>query len=629
MRFVSILLAAAALHAQQTTRSYLERIAFDELAARKQKVAAIQTREQFEHRRAEVRKQLAAMMGGLPNTRAPLNLRNVGEIDRGDYRIEKIIFESLPRFYVTANLFVPKTGTPPYAAVVQPVGHSVAAKARAFYQNLGLGLVKNGFVVLTYDPIGQGERRLFYDRDLGDSKVGGTTTEHSMVGIQSLLAGESIARYMVWDGMRAIDVLQSLPYVNPKRIGVSGCSGGGTLTAYLAALDDRVQAAAPSCYITDWEDQLPGTGPQDAEQQFPDQFKLGLNHPDLVEAFAPRPYLICSTTEDFFPIAGSRKTFDEAKRIWGLFGAEQRIATSYDGGPHGTTKKQREAIYAWMKRWLQDRPGPVEAEPQFQTEYEEDMLCTPTGQVSTSLGGETASTLNVSRFSTIVPQRPVPQIREKILGLTRYEPGTLPLAATVIEPLQPRRKAVIYIGERADADRLAGLGYTVLMLQPEAPADRVTWLGLMVGKPVVGLQMDEIIRGIDMLRDRGLLFDNRCIGFAKGNAGVALLHAAVLDPRISAVAIEGGLISYAAAARTPVHKKIFDAVIPAVLGSYDLRDLAGAITPRPVSLVNVRSPVGETVRLHEAEQEYGSVKNVRLGLRREAEDIAAAYPELR
>ena len=234
-------------------RSYLQRIALQQLSSRKELISEIQTGEQFEKRKVEVRHLLLTMMGGLPEERCPLNVWKMGTIDRGDYRIEKIIYQSLPNFYVTANLYVPQVGKPPYPAVLQPTGHSLAAKARAFYQTLGLGLVKNGFVVLTYDPVGQGERRIYYDPELGGSKVGGTTEEHEMAGIQSLLAGESIARYMIWDGMRSIDVLQSLPYVDPKRIGISGCSGGGTLTAYLAALDDRLQAAAPSCYITDWE----------------------------------------------------------------------------------------------------------------------------------------------------------------------------------------------------------------------------------------------------------------------------------------------------------------------------------------------------------------------------------------
>jgi acetyl xylan esterase AXE1 len=211
-----------------TLRSYLQGIALRQLAARKGLISEVHTPEQFEKRKAEVRHLFLTLMGGLPDERAALNIQKRGTIDRGDYRIEKIIYQSLPHFYVTANLYVPQAEKPPFPAVLQLTGHSLAAKARASYQTLALGLVKNGFVVLTYDPLGQGERRVYYDATLGDSKVGGTTMEHDMVGIQSLLAGQSIARYMIWDGMRGIDLLQSLSYVDPKRVGISGCSGGGT-----------------------------------------------------------------------------------------------------------------------------------------------------------------------------------------------------------------------------------------------------------------------------------------------------------------------------------------------------------------------------------------------------------------
>jgi hypothetical protein len=153
-------------------RSYLQRIAFQQLASRRDRITEIRTREQFERRRAEVRRQLLAMMGGLPNERSPLNLRITGVIDHGDYRVEKIIYESLPKFYVTADLYVPQTGHSRYPAILQPTGHSLSAKARAFYQDISLGLVKSGFVVLTYDPVGQGERVIFYDSALEGSKVG-------------------------------------------------------------------------------------------------------------------------------------------------------------------------------------------------------------------------------------------------------------------------------------------------------------------------------------------------------------------------------------------------------------------------------------------------------------------------
>jgi Acetyl xylan esterase (AXE1) len=685
---------------RQMLRSYLHKIALQQLASRREQISQIQTREQFERRRDEVRRRLVGMMGGLPGERSPLNVQKMGIIDRGDYRIEKIIFESLPKFYVTANLYVPQTGRRSYPAVLQPTGHSLAAKARAFYQNLGLGLVKQGFVVLTYDPVGQGERRIFYDASLGGSKIGGGTAEHEMVGIQSLLGGESIARYMVWDGVRGIDLLQSLPYVDPKRIGVSGCSGGGTVTAYIAALDERVRAAAPSCYISDWEDQLADTGPQDAEQQFPDQLKYGLNHADLVEAFAPRAYLICSTTEDFFPIEGSRKTFEESKRIYSLLGAAEKIATSIDAGGHGTTRRQREAIYAWMDRWLNDGPGNVKPEPVFQTEYEENLLCTRAGQVSLAMGGETPSTLNVRRLARMAPPRAALSVRQDvdnfrlrlrddIVQLTRYEASSGPLHVRTLQetelkdyrlthlsyetgpgrsvpamlalphPDRSLRKAVLYVDEGGaaasatgrDLQELAELGYTVLAVDPSgigetAPKwssysdswfgqEKVTWLALMVGKPLVGLRMDDIIRGADLLGERGLLYEGRCLGFGKGFVGVDLLHAAVLDKRIASVVIEGGLLSYASIARTPIHRRIFETVIPGVLRKYDLPDLVASLAPRPVWLSNLRSPLGNQVLLRDARREYayaeaaylalGAENHFRLALRREGESIAVAY----
>ncbi len=685
-------------------RSYLQGIALQQLATRRELISEIRTPEQFQKRKTEVRRRLLTLIGGLPKERSVLNVQTMGTIDRGDYRIEKIVYQSLPNLYVTANLYVPQSGKPPYPAVLQPTGHSPAAKARALYQTLCLGLVKNGFVVLTYDPMGQGERQIFYDAALGDSMVGGPTAEHDMVGIQSLLAGESFARYLIWDGMRSIDVLQSLPYVDPKRIGISGCSGGGTLTAYLAALDDRLQVAAPSCYITDWADQLLGTGPQDAEQQFPDQLRSGLNHADLVEAFAPKPYLICSTSEDFFPIAGSRKTFEESRHIYSLLGAAEKISTAYDSGPHGTTQKQREAIYAWMNRWLKGLKGEVSPEPALQTEYELDLLCTPTGHVSTSLGGETASTLNMARFSKLTPPRPAltgkpeldqlqDRLRKQIVRLTRYEASQGSLRAKVVgeterngyrltqlayqaapgrtvqawlaeaQPDKARMKTVLYVDGRGkgatasggDVEQLAHLGYTVLAVEPsgtggtasESSDDsdssfglgKITWLGLMIGKPLVGMRMDDILRGVDLLGEKGLLYDGQCLGFAEGFVSVALLHAAALDPRIAGVVIEDGLLSYASVARTPIHRGVFDSIVPGVLGVYDFPDLVASLAPRPVQLVNMRSPTGNLVFLREVQSEYayaqaaysalGAAGRLKLGLRREGESVAAAYPDLR
>lgn len=664
-------------------RDYLAGLAMRQLAERKEAVASIGSAADFEKRRALFRKRLLEMIGGLPEASGKLSLRRTGRLERDGYRVEKLVYESQPGMLVTANLYVPETGKAPYPAVLHSTGHSVSAKNRAFYQTLSIGLVKHGFVVLTYDPAGQGERRIFYDPDLQDSKVGGTTTEHEMVGTQSLLAGESIARQMILDGMRGIDVLQSLPEVDGRRIGITGCSGGGTLTTYLAAVDDRAAVAAPACYISSWEDQLQvNTGPQDAEQQFPDLLRNGYDHADFVAAFAPKPYLICSTDEDFFPLSGARKTYQEARRMWGLLGAPERIEWFHEPGGHGMPRATREAIYGWMKRWLADEaPGPA-AEPPIRTEYEQALNATPTGQLATSFGGETVSTINLRRYAAWPRvSHPAPgALRRAVLDATRAETERPPVMAerssraarggysverlvyryaagrfvpaAMAVPGRSSGKAVVWAGgpaasafnEGGDPDRLAAMGYTVLAIDvfargETAPdwrsyseawfgkTEKVAWLALMVGRPLVGLRIEDISAGVDLLEKEGRGTEG-IVGFGTGLGAVEMLHAAFLDPRITALALEDMLVSYRAFATAPIHRQVFDLVLPGVLSRYDLPDLAAAVAPRPVWIVNARSPLGRPLLVEQAREIYRG-PHIRVGLRGEPDNVTDSYPELR
>jgi hypothetical protein len=310
-------------NANQMLPQYLMKIALGCLESRRQRVAQLAAPEDIAHRQAYVRDVIIKAIGGLPE-RTPLNSKIVGTLDRDGYKIEKVIFESQPNFFVTANLYLPKTGTPPYPGILFPLGHEAGAKAHSAWQHLLITFAKNGFVVLTYDPIGQGERIQNFDADLKESKVGASTTEHTEIGIQCLLTGQNLARYTIWDGMRALDYLLSRKEVDANRIGCTGNSGGGTHTAYLSALDDRIKVAAPSCYITSWQWLLKTIGPQDAEQCLPPFLREGLDQADFVEAFAPKPYLILSAIRDFFPIEGARETFREAKQYYHLMNAEDK-----------------------------------------------------------------------------------------------------------------------------------------------------------------------------------------------------------------------------------------------------------------------------------------------------------------
>ena len=350
-------------------------------------------------RAAAFRKQLIANIGGLPE-RTPLNARTVGVIEREHFRIEKIIFESQPGFYVTANLYLPKRGQGPYPAILFPLGHEAGAKAHEAWQYVLGSFATKGFVALAWDPLGQGERGQFYDPDLGASRLIQSTREHTMLGVQTLVTGESLARYTIWDGIRALDYLVSRKEVDAARVGVTGNSGGGTHTAYLAAIDDRLKVAAPSCYITNWTRLLAQLGPQDAEQNLPPFLNLGFDFPDFLYAFAPKPYLVLSAIRDFFPIGGARATYGEALRVYDSLGAAEKLKMVEADDGHGYTLPRRLAAYAWMSKWLKGVEDDG-VEPSFPLATEAELQCTKSGQVALEFQGESVFSLNQKRANAV------------------------------------------------------------------------------------------------------------------------------------------------------------------------------------------------------------------------------------
>jgi hypothetical protein len=160
----------------------------------------------------------------------------------------------------------------------------------------------------------------------------------------------------------------------------------------------------------------------------------------------------------------------------------------------------------------------------------------------------------------------------------------------------------------------------------------------MVGRPLTGIRVNDVVRGLDMLAELGLLPRAGVTAIARGKLGPVLLHAALFDVRISSVIVEDNLVSYAAVGATPIHRDIEDTIIPGVLGRYDLPDVAAALAPRPLWLTNLRSPLGTLLPRRDAVAAYdyaqsaylaaGKPENLRIGLRREGEPLQAAYPGL-
>ena len=176
--------------------AYLRDKAFALIDERQRAIAGIAGMDDLKARQRYWREHMLSYLGGLPE-RTPLNPQTVGTLDRGDYRIEKIVFESRPSFYVTANLYLPKNGRPPYPAILFPLGHENGAKAHEAWQRCLAGFARRGFVALAWDPLGQGERIQMYDEDFHDSKMPGSTVEHTIIGMQCLLTGPHIAQYTI------------------------------------------------------------------------------------------------------------------------------------------------------------------------------------------------------------------------------------------------------------------------------------------------------------------------------------------------------------------------------------------------------------------------------------------------
>lgn len=383
---------------KQMLKRYLAAQTKAAFAARQAEHGKLKTTEDVAAYQAKQRTKLLAELG-LDWQRTPLHPQVVGELKGDGYRAEKIIFESQPKHFVTAVIFLPLTKGP-HPAVLVPAGHSRDGKASN--SRVCILLAQNGIAGMCYDPIGQGERVQLFD-EKGKQRFP-MTQEHTLLGSTAILTGRGTATFRIWDGMRAIDYLCSRPDIDPKKIGATGCSGGGTLTSYLMALDERVACAAPSCYITSFPRLLATLGPQDAEQNIHGQLAAGIDHADYLHFRAPQPTLILASTHDFFDISGTWDTYREAKRLYTRLGYPERVNLIETDAKHGYPKLQREAMASWMSRWLLGKDQRI-TEGEFDTPTEAQVQCTPKGQVMLMDGARSVTDLLVELDSVLASRR--------------------------------------------------------------------------------------------------------------------------------------------------------------------------------------------------------------------------------
>ncbi len=304
-------LAARTEHALVDIHEQLLELAVRQEDARRARFSAVKSRSQLESLQTSLRGSFLRLLDGLPTAAGPPSVQKTGTIEADDYIIEKLVFESFPGYFVPALLYKPTKLAAPVPGVLSPCGHSTTGKAAGPYQILHINLAKRGYVVLTYDPVGQGERSQYWDATRGRSLFDLGCGEHAVLGNPLYLLGTSLARYRIWDGIRGLDYLTSLPEVDASKIGCVGNSGGGTLTSYIAALDPRVTAAAIGCYITTLRRRMGNRIQQDPsadpEQDIFGFVSEGIDHAGLLAMTAPRPTLLCTARFDFFPIEGAAR----------------------------------------------------------------------------------------------------------------------------------------------------------------------------------------------------------------------------------------------------------------------------------------------------------------------------------
>jgi dienelactone hydrolase len=644
-------------------RDYLlaqTKIQFD---ARRQAIAALKTPEDVKRRQDDLKAKFLQALGGFPE-RTPLNAKVVGSEQRDGYKVERVIYESRPNHHVTANFYLPE-GKGPFPGVLVPCGHSANGKASDAYQRVCILLAKNGIAALIYDPIGQGERYSLLDP--AGKPVTGNTNEHSLVGIGALLVGQSTATYRIWDGFRSMDYLAGRPEVDAKRLGCTGNSGGGTLCSYLMALDDRIVAAAPSCYITTLEKLFATLGPQDAEQNITGQVAFGMEHADYILLRAPKPTLLLTATRDFFDIGGSWVTYREEKQIYGLLGYSERVDLAEFDTPHGYGKGQRQAMVRFMRRFLLGKDEPI-FEENFTTAKDKELQCTRTGQVMEDFKGMSPFDLNAEREKLLSGQRakfvtgnkPEDVVKEvrKLIALDatvkaakkkeagavkrdgyelqklvfETEPG-IAVPALYFKPAGAAAPTpVLYVngdGKSADiaaCEKLVKAGQEVLaldlrgfgetapgMANPKKPGFfgtdfNETFLGIHLNRPLLGQRVYDLLSVLQALESSGSPPRQYAV-IGVGAAGPVVLHAAALDSRIKQVTLEQALVSWSAVVRTPITYNQLTNVVPGALKTYDLPDLAALIAPRQLTIRAAVDPALKPVTKATLEEEYKSCKN--------------------
>lgn len=647
--------------------------AFAQINERWTYVAGLKTESEWINRRAEAKKIMVEIVGEFP-AKTPLNPVITGTIKKDGFVVEKLYFESRPKYYVTAALFRPTTKKGKLPAIVYCCGHT--DNGFKGYQKAILNFVKKGFIVLAFDPIGQGERLQYLGAD-GKRLLEDADTEHSYPGTQSFVSGLPPANYFIWDGIRAIDYLISRKEVDPARIGVTGRSGGGTQTAYIAAMDDRVAAAAPECYITSYNKLLRARAPQDAEQNLIYALEKGFDISDMIEIRAPKPTLLVTTTRDNFSIQGARDVFKEAKNAFAFLGAPENLSMVEDDAGHASTKKNREVTHAFFQKYLNNPGDPKDEEVELLTEKE--LTVTSTGQMLTSLNGNTLFDMNVKYASDVSKKlqsekqnnadfyKNIAREAKSLSGYVDPElskdyifsgrfwrddcsiekyllkgPGNYYIPVLRLSTEKNNGKTVLVLDDQGKAsaaakdglaDKLVQKGYQVIVPDLNGFGElsggfkhgdaiiqgvplNIWYAGILTHKSPLAVRVEEMKIIVDFIK--GLGSPGTLTGVACGTLASDLLHSAVINKEFDQIALINPLFSYQSIVTERDYRtKYVMSTMPGIIGKYDMSDLVTAIYPLKICILNPVNSLDQMIdngifdqTYTDARKKYGDSQNL-------------------
>ena len=620
----------------------LRSLASAALEIRNAQLSAVSTPASIAARQHWARDTFWNLIGGR-RERIPITVHSAGRLERQRYTVEKIAYQSRPGEWISANLYLPKAAAERLPAVLFQAGHTKNGKAGYAYQCCCQGLVQLGFVVLTFDPIGQGERTNYPGPD-GLTRFAVADDEHTVPGRQMLLAGETMTRLQLEDAIASLDVLAGHARVDPSRIGAAGQSGGGTLTMMLAAVDERIAAAVVCCGNTEnvaCQDFRPPGSVDDAEQNFLDRGVAGFDRWDLLWPFAPRPLLVLASAKDFFDtyspnyLRNGREELQRLAQAYGVLGRSEQIRYYESPLPHALSPVLRLELYRWAAQWLKREDTIIDIEPPVAPENDRDLWATSSGSVARDLESLTAFQLLKARSAGIkTPSAPPdlqqilrissPRSRQKLNVLSTVRSRSCLITAAEVQsapgvwvplwiftPPNPAHKMMLVLDPKGrherwqEGDLYQQLAEQVIVcvpdlrgigdLQPEyssgAPKyaashqqeEAYAWASLIFGRSLVAQRVEDLLAVVETLSQH---FDNAPLGLlaAQGSLTIPALCAAALDPRIAAIYLSQHLISWRSITEQPDYAVPFANFIPGILKQTDLPEIAAGLAPRSLVL---------------------------------------------